>query len=72
MAAPAVLANPHTTDRWTASDLGALDLAGDKDLADFVASAPAMARALNAILSLDLGHDAELLVRSEIRNALGK
>lgn len=31
-----------------------------------------MARALNAILSLDLGHDAERLVRAEVRHALGK
>lgn len=71
MAAPAVLTNPHSADRWTPSSLGALDLNGDKDLADFVAAAPRMARALNAILSLDLGHEAERLVRAEIRHALG-
>jgi hypothetical protein len=71
MAASAVLTNPHSTDRWTASSLGELDFGSDQDLADFVAAAPRMARALNAILSLDLGHDAERLVRAEIRTALG-
>ena len=71
MAAPAVLTNPHSTDRWTASNLGELDFGADQELADFVAAAPSMARALNAILSLDLGHDAERLVRAEIRSALG-
>lgn len=71
MAAPAVLTSPHSTDRWTPSNLDELDLDGDKDLAEFVAAAPRMARALNAILNLDLGHDAERLVRAEIRHALG-
>jgi hypothetical protein len=71
MAAPAVLANRHSTDRWTASSLGELDLGVDQELAEFVAAAPRMARALNAILSLDLGHDAERLVRAEIRHELG-
>lgn len=32
---------------------------------------PRMARALNAILNLDLGQEAERMVRTEIRNALG-
>lgn len=71
MAAPAVLTNPHSTDRWTPSSLDGLDLEADKELAEFVAAAPRMARALNAILSLDLGHDAERLVRAEIRHELG-
>lgn len=71
MAAPAVLANPHVTERWSAPDLSSLDLAGDQELAEFVAAAPKMARALNAILRLDLDHEAERLVRSEIRAALG-
>jgi hypothetical protein len=70
MAAPSVLASPHSNECWTPSSLDELDLGGDKDLAEFVAAAPRMARALNAILSLDLGHDAERLVRSEIRHAL--
>lgn len=71
MAAPAVLTSPHTADRWTPSGLGNMDLSADPELAEFVAAAPRMARALNAILSLDLGHDAERLVRVEIRSALG-
>lgn len=71
MSAPAVLTNPHSTDRWTPSSLEQLDLGADKELAEFVAAAPRMARALNAILSLDLGHDAERLVRAEIRHQLG-
>lgn len=53
---------PHVADRWTPSGLDELDLTGDKELAAFVAAAPDMARALKAILSLDLGHDAERLV----------
>jgi hypothetical protein len=44
MAAPAVLTNPHSTDRWTPSTLVGLDLVGDVELAEFVASAPRMAR----------------------------
>lgn len=71
MAAAAVLTNPHRTDRWTPSSLNDLDLHGDKELAEFVAAAPNMARALNAILSLDLGQEAERMVRTEIRHALG-
>lgn len=71
MAAPAVLTNPHTADRWTPSDVDSLDLS-DHELAEFLAAAPKMARALNAILGLDLGHDAERLVRAEVRQALGK
>ncbi|MBG0738972.1 hypothetical protein IV500_05985 [Paeniglutamicibacter antarcticus] len=71
MAAPAVLTNPHSTDRWTPSSLGQVDFDADQELAEFVAAAPRMARALNAILILDLDHGAELLVRAEIRSALG-
>lgn len=70
MAAAAVLANPHTTDHWSPADLGGLDLAGDPELAELVAAAPQMARALNAVLNLDLGQDAERLVRAEIRSVL--
>ncbi|MET4144217.1 hypothetical protein [Arthrobacter sp. UYCo732] len=70
MAAPAVLTNPNATEHWTTSDLDELDLT-DKELAEFVAAAPKMARALKAILTLDLGHDAERLVRAEVRQALG-
>lgn len=70
MAAPAVLSNPHTADRWSASNLNELDFAGDQALAELAAAAPGMARALNAVLNLDLGHDAERLVRAEIRSAL--
>ncbi|ACL41983.1 hypothetical protein Achl_4032 (plasmid) [Pseudarthrobacter chlorophenolicus A6] len=71
MAAPAVLANPHASERWSTPDLSSLDLAGDPELAEFVAAAPKMARALNAILRLDLDQEAERLIRSEIRAALG-
>lgn len=70
MTVNAVLTNPHVTDHWTPAELSGLDLAGDETLAEFVAAAPDMARALKAILSLDLGHDAERLVRAEIRYAL--
>lgn len=69
MAAPTVLTNPHVTDRWSAPDLIALGLT-DTGLAEFLAAAPKMARALNAIQNLDLGQEAERLVRTEIRDAL--
>ncbi|GAC1457466.1 MAG: hypothetical protein NVS2B15_10560 [Pseudarthrobacter sp.] len=71
MTALAVLTNPHTTDRLSASGLASMDLAADQDFAEFLAAAPKMARALNAILRLDLDQAAERLIREEIRNALG-
>lgn len=71
MAAPAVLTNPNAAERWSPTEMDSLNL-DDKELAEFVAAAPAMARAINAILGLDLGHDAERLVRAEVRHALGK
>lgn len=71
MAGLAVLTNPHTSDRLSASDLISRDLASDPELAELLAAAPKMARALNAILRLDLETDVERLVRSEILAALG-
>lgn len=48
------------------------DPVGDKEL-KFVAAAPSVARALNAILNLDLGQEAAHMVRTEIRrHALGR
>lgn len=76
MATAAVLASPHTADRWaltpgtghmlvnTGSDT--LDFGTDTELAAFVAAAPKMARALLAVLNLDLGVEAERALRTEI------
>jgi hypothetical protein len=41
-------------------------LESDPGLAEFLAAAPNMARALKAVLNLDLGQMAERLVRAEI------
>ncbi|HSN37944.1 MAG TPA: hypothetical protein VLT34_16480 [Arthrobacter sp.] len=58
------------TDLWTATRLDELDLRNE-ELAAFVAAAPNMARVLKAILNLELGQEAERMVRTEIRHALG-
>lgn len=70
MVAPAILTNPNVAGCWTLSDLKELDLT-DSEVAEFVAAAPRMARALRAILNLDLGLEAERLVRAEVHYALG-
>jgi hypothetical protein len=70
MAVPAILTNPKAADYWTPSELNELDLTNRK-VAEFVAAAPRMARALKAILNLDLGQEAEPLVRAEVHHALG-
>jgi hypothetical protein len=66
----AVLANRHVSDRLTPPEMGFLDLAGDPELAELLAAAPKLARALNAILNLDLEEDARRLIVQEIRDAL--
>jgi L-asparaginase II len=75
--APQILANPHTSGRWSADADAVVDgdghqvlNAADPDLAAFLAAAPKMARALTAVLNLDLGSEAERLVRAEIGYAL--
>jgi hypothetical protein len=75
--APQILTNPHTSGRWSADAAAVIDRDGqrvfdaaDPELAAFLAAAPQMARALNAVLNLDLGSDAERLVRAEIGYAL--
>ncbi|MHA7241320.1 hypothetical protein [Arthrobacter sp. TMS1-12-1] len=65
MTAPAILTNTNATYHWTPSELNELDLT-DTEVAEFVAAAPKMARALKAILNLDLGQEAERLVRIEV------
>ncbi|WP_415854903.1 hypothetical protein [Sinomonas sp. G460-2] len=71
MAVSSVLANPHVTDRLSASEVAALDLASNPELAELLAAAPRMARALNAILNLDVDERARRLILWEIREALG-
>ncbi len=76
MTAPAILTNTHAADRWALTpDNGhallqtgtdTLDLGTDAELAALVAAAPKMARALSAVLNLDLGTEAERLLRTEI------
>jgi hypothetical protein len=80
MTSTAILTNVHTTDRWaltpenghallqTGTDT--LDLGTDAELAALVAAAPKMARALSAVLNLDLGTEAERLLRTEINSCL--
>jgi hypothetical protein len=72
MSAQDVLTNPHTGDRWTTAAVLSMSgqLESDAGLAGFVAAAPAMARALKAVLNLDLGDSAERLVRAEINAVL--
>ncbi|WP_136610451.1 hypothetical protein [Sinomonas albida] len=71
MAVSTVLANPHVADRLSAPEVAALDLASDPELAELLAAAPRMARALNAILNLDVDDRARRLIMWEIREALG-
>lgn len=76
MSTAAVLTSPHAADRWALMpDTGhmllntgtdTVDFGSDAELAAFVASAPKMARALLAVLNLDLGIEAERALRSEI------
>lgn len=80
MAAPAILANSHITDRWNLSPANrhailetgtrTLYLGEDSELAALVAAARKTARALNAALNLDLGTEAERLLRAEITSCL--
>jgi hypothetical protein len=65
-----VLDNPHVFDHLSAAEVASLDLAHDADLAELLASAPKLARAVNAILNLDLDEEALRLIRREIREAL--
>ena len=67
-----VLTNRHCNDRWTADTVRSMAprLDSDAELADFVSAAPDMARALKAVLNLDLGEDAERRVRAEIHAVL--
>jgi hypothetical protein len=64
-----VLTSHHTHSHWTAQDVRerlGQELESDPGLADFLAAAPDMARALKAVLNLDLGELAERLIRAEI------
>lgn len=73
MTARSILTSSHTQSHWTADDVKnklGQELQSDPVLADFVAAAPDMARALKAVLNLDLGELAERLVRAEIRAIL--
>ena len=70
MSFSAVLTNPHIADRLAPPELATLDLAGNPELAELLAAAPKLARALNAILNLDLEEDARRLIAWEVREAL--
>lgn len=70
MTVSAVLTNPHVADRLAPLDLASLDLAGNHELAELLAAAPKMARALNAILNLDIEEEARRLIAWEVREAL--
>lgn len=80
MSAPAILANAHASDRWNLTPANGhsilqtgtdtLYLGEDPELAALVAAAPKMARALSAALNLDLGTEAERLLRAEITSCL--
>ena len=64
-----VLTSQHTDSHWTADEVRdnlGRELESDPDLAEFLAAAPNMARALKAVLNLDLGQLAERLVKAEI------
>jgi hypothetical protein len=59
----------HTDSHWTADEVRdnlGRELESDPALAEFLAAAPNMARAIKAVLNLDLGQLAERLVRAEI------
>ena len=69
MNAKTLLTSQHTDSHWTADEVReklGRELESDPALAEFLAAAPNMARALNAVLNLDLGELAERLVRAEI------
>jgi pantoate kinase len=69
MSTRTVLTSQHTDSRWTVDDVReklGRELESDPGLAEFLAAAPNMARALKAVLNLDLGEMAERLVRAEI------
>jgi hypothetical protein len=69
MNARTVLTSQHTDSRWTADDVReklGRELESDPGLAEFLAAATDRARALKAVLNLDLGELAERLVRAEI------
>lgn len=69
MNARTVLTSQHTDSHWTAEEVRdnlGRELESDPGLAEFLAAAPNMARALRAVLNLDLGQLAERLVRAEI------
>jgi hypothetical protein len=69
MNAKTVLTSQHTDSHWTADEVRAKlgrELESDPGLAEFLAAAPNMARALKAVLNLDLGELAERQVRAEI------
>ena len=73
MNAKTVLTSQHTDSHWTADEVReklGRDPESDPGLAEFLAAAPNMARALKAVLNLDLGELAERLVRAEIRAIL--
>lgn len=73
MTAKSILTSQHIQSRWTADEVKkklGQELESDPGLADFVAAAPDMARALKAVLNLDLGELAERLIRAEIRAIL--
>ncbi|MFE4834656.1 hypothetical protein ACFRAU_08235 [Arthrobacter sp. NPDC056691] len=73
MNAKTVLTSQHTHSHWTADDVReklGRELESDPGLAEFLAVAPNMARALKAVLNLDLGELAERLVRAEISDIL--
>ncbi|WP_457967501.1 hypothetical protein M1E17_11330 [Arthrobacter sp. D1-29] len=69
MNSKALLTSQHSDSHWTANDVReklGRGLESDPGLAEFLAAAPDMARALKAVLNLDLGVIAERLVRAEI------
>ena len=69
MNARTVLTSQHTDSNWTANEVRerlGRELESDPNLAEFLAAAPNMARALKAVLNLDLGELAERQVRAEI------
>ena len=69
MNARTVLTSQHTDGNWTADKVREMlgrELDLEPGLAEFLAAAPNMARALKAVLNLDLGDLAERLVRAEI------
>ena len=73
MNAKTLLTSQHTDSHWTADEVReklGRELEVDPGLAEFLAAAPNMARALKAVLNLDLGELAERLVRAEIRAIL--